>query len=98
MRAMKKLLLAIILICAAPVFCHAQGIHYVNGYVTRAGVYVPGHWETNANGNFYDNWSTRGNYNPYTGKPGWITQPPARPWVPQRAGYYDAFGVWHPGR
>ncbi len=44
--------------------------HYVNPYVTRNGDYVGGHYRTNRNNNTYDNYGTRGNYNPYTGRTG----------------------------
>lgn len=45
---------------------------YVNGYVKRDGTYVDGHFKSNNNGYKYDNYSTQGNVNPYTGKPGTI--------------------------
>jgi hypothetical protein len=48
----------------------AQSSHYVRGYVTRSGTYVLPHRQTNPNGIRSDNWSTKGNVNPYTGKPG----------------------------
>lgn len=38
--------------------------HYKNG------TWVAGHFRTHPNDNFYDNWSTIGNVNPYTGKRG----------------------------
>ncbi len=44
--------------------------HYVNPYVTRNGDYVGGHYRTNRNNNTYDNYGTRGNYNPYMGRTG----------------------------
>ena len=46
------------------------GSHSVRPHITRDGVYVPGHRQTNPNSSRYDNWSTKGNTNPYTGKPG----------------------------
>jgi hypothetical protein len=48
-----------------------QGYHYNNGYLN----------------NPWDNWSTRGNYNPFTGLPG--TRTPQGP-------HYDQNGVYHP--
>ncbi len=42
----------------------------VRPYVRRDGVYVPSHRRTVPDGNRWNNWSTRGNVNPYTGKPG----------------------------
>lgn len=46
------------------------GSHDVRGYTTKKGTYVAPHKQTNPNGSKSDNWSTRGNVNPYTGKPG----------------------------
>jgi hypothetical protein len=46
--------------------------HYVSGYTTKNGVYVPPHHATNPNDTKLDNWSTRGNVNPYTGKAGTV--------------------------
>ena len=37
------------------------------GYFRSDGTYVQGHWRSAADGNFWNNWSTWGNYNPYTG-------------------------------
>ncbi len=85
---MKATLLSLALLPALIACSLAQGSHWVSSYYTRNGTYVPGHYETNHNGTFYDNWSTKGNWNPYTGQPGWIKQP--------RNGYYDRNGVWHP--
>ncbi|MCE1235174.1 MAG: hypothetical protein LWW93_02335 [Hyphomicrobiales bacterium] len=44
--------------------------HYVRPYVTSRGTVVQGHQQTNPNHTRADNWSTKGNVNPYTGKPG----------------------------
>ena len=43
---------------------------YVSGYTRSNGTYVSGHYRSCANGTTSDNWTTRGNYNPYTGQPG----------------------------
>lgn len=45
---------------------------FVNGYTRSDGTYVQPHYRSNPDGNIYNNWSTKGNYNPYTGKPGTI--------------------------
>lgn len=43
----------------------------VRGYVRRStGTYVMPHQRTNPNRSRLDNWSHKGNYNPYTGKAG----------------------------
>ena len=46
------------------------GSHSVRGYVTKGGTYVAPHYRTNPNSYRLDNWSTKGNVNPYTGKLG----------------------------
>lgn len=53
------------------------GDHYVRGYSRKDGTYVAPHYQTNPNSTTSDNYSTRGNINPYTGQPG--TKPDTRP-------------------
>lgn len=55
---------------------NSSGEHYVQGHTRRDGTYVEGHHQTNPNSTQYDNWSTKGNVNPYTGKEG--TKEPTR--------------------
>ena len=43
---------------------------HVNGYYRTDGTYVQPHWRSSPNYTTYDNWSTRGNVNPYTGQVG----------------------------
>ncbi|RDK04598.1 hypothetical protein [Paraburkholderia lacunae] len=50
----------------------SSGEHYVSGYTRSNGTYVSGHHQTNPNGTKYDNWSSKGNVNPYTGKKGTV--------------------------
>lgn len=50
----------------------AQGSHYVEGYTRSNGTYVAPHYQTNSNGNAYDNYSSRPNVNPYTGQQGTV--------------------------
>lgn len=60
---------AIILICAAalaaPVLAKST-----RGYVKKDGTYVAPHQSSNPNSTQRDNWSSKGNVNPYTGKEG----------------------------
>lgn len=49
----------------------AQGYHYVRPHVRKNGTYVPGHYRTNPDGNRFNNWSTKGNVNPFTGRKGY---------------------------
>jgi hypothetical protein len=48
----------------------SPGYHYVSAYTRHNGTVVQGHYQTNPNGTRNDNWSTRGNVNPFTGEPG----------------------------
>lgn len=48
----------------------SPGYHSVRGYTRRDGTYVAAHHATNPNGTRADNWSTRGNVNPFTGRLG----------------------------
>lgn len=43
---------------------------YVRGHKTKNGTYVKAHRRSNPDKNFNNNWSTKGNDNPYTGKEG----------------------------
>jgi len=53
------------------VFCgFAQADTHVRGYYKSNGTYVAPYERTDANGTTSDNYSHRGNINPYTGKPG----------------------------
>ena len=44
---------------------------YVQPYYRKDGTYVSGHYRSSPNSNPYDNWSSKGNVNPYTGKKGY---------------------------
>jgi hypothetical protein len=51
----------------------------VRGHVRKDGTYVQPHRRTKPDSNFNNNWSTRPNVNPYTGKEGsQVTPPPYR--------------------
>ena len=43
---------------------------YVQGYTKSDGTYVQGHYRSSPNGTTSDNYSTKGNINPYTGEYG----------------------------
>lgn len=43
---------------------------FVQGYTTKNGTYVAPHYRSAPDGNPYNNWSTVGNVNPYTGQLG----------------------------
>lgn len=76
------ILAAAMALTAAPAL--AQGSHYVQGYTRSDGTYVAGHYATNPNSTTSDNWSTKGNVNPYTGQPGTRNPtPPSNPYAPR---------------
>ena len=43
---------------------------YVQGYTKKDGTYVAPHYRSNPDSNPFNNYSTKGNVNPYTGQPG----------------------------
>ena len=65
---MKKLL-TLIAFCLTIGTASTQSI-YVSPYVKSNGTYVGGHHRSKADGNFYNNWTTKGNVNPFTGSRG----------------------------
>lgn len=67
---MKTLLLLFVIFI--PNLGVAQTIQYINPYFRTNGTYVPGHYKTTRDNNIYNNWSTRGNSNPFTGRRGYI--------------------------
>jgi hypothetical protein len=72
----------------------AQNEHWVQPHMTRNGEYVQGHMQTNPDGNPYNNWSTRGNVNPYTGQPGTVNpyqHEPARPYTGYNPADHNGF-------
>ena len=48
----------------------SSSVRYQSGYTRSDGTYVQGHYKTNSNSSNHDNFSTRGNSNPYTGSTG----------------------------
>lgn len=66
---MKKTVFLGFLLVAASAF--AADV-YVQPHVTSNGTYVPGHYRTSPDSNPYNNYSTQGNYNPYTGQQGTV--------------------------
>lgn len=65
---MKKMLLAVavVLTFQAPAYADT----WVNGYCKSNGKCVKGYWRSDPNSTTSDNYSTKGNVNPYTGKKG----------------------------
>ena len=74
---MKQIITAIFIafgLMASPVYAKRTGTgggsHSVKGHVKKDGTYVQPHRATNPNNTQRDNWSSKPNTNPYTGKPG----------------------------
>ena len=73
---MKKLVVGAVLIAlAGPVMAKEVS---VRGYVRSDGTYVQPHQQTAPNDTRQDNWSSKPNVNPYTGKQGTVD-----PWTPK---------------
>lgn len=51
------------------------GDHYVQPHYRSDGTYVPGHYRTNADDSFWNNYSSWGNVNPYTYRVGNVVPP-----------------------
>lgn len=45
---------------------------YVRGHLRNDGTYVQPHYRTTPDSSRLNNWSTQGNYNPYTGRAGTV--------------------------
>lgn len=71
---MKTLILfALFLVSSIAIFGQVNSnYHYVNGYTRSDGTKVQGYYRTNPNATNTDNYSTKPNTNPWTGKPGTI--------------------------
>jgi hypothetical protein len=55
---------------ASPGTGSSSSSHSVKGHFKKDGTYVAPHRATNPDGRFTNNYSTKGNVNPYTGKDG----------------------------
>jgi hypothetical protein len=93
----RGLMVAVVLLVAATAQAEIRVQHglgpslpapvYVRPYVTYTGNYVGGHYRSAPDGNFYNNWSTYPNYNPYTGQQGYRLTP----YQPYRSYYYAPY-------
>ena len=50
----------------------SEAVVRVNGYTKKSGTYVMPSYRSSSNSFKYDNYSAKGNYNPYTGKKGTV--------------------------
>lgn len=72
---MKKLIISSVLVLSLFGFMalnisQADAATRVRGYITKKGTYVAPSYRSSSNKVKYDNYSSKGNYNPYTGKKG----------------------------
>lgn len=65
---MSRIIAAILVVIATAGSASAD--HYVRGHFRSNGSYVPGHMRSSPDSSFYNNYSTYGNFNPYTGSAG----------------------------
>ena len=73
---MKKLLLVLALLVGVLSFsasADARTTRVKGYYKPSTGRYVVPHYKTTPNRSKFDNFSTKGNYNPYTGKKGTVS-------------------------
>jgi len=73
MRKLIRLMLSTLLMLGISISvngAYARSPHRVRGYTKKSGTYVAPHWRTNPDKSKFNNYSTKGNYNPYTGKKG----------------------------
>lgn len=64
-------LIFIVLFCSLNLLAQSNDI-YVPGFTRSDGTYVPGYYKTRSDGDCSNNYSSKGNYNPHTGKVGTI--------------------------
>jgi tetratricopeptide (TPR) repeat protein len=92
-RCVVRLLLVLALLSPSAVLAGDKGSGgsvYVRGYTRSNGTYVAPYYRSAPDGNFYNNWSTKGNVNPYTGKPGTRVTPPSN-YGGYQPSYYGSF-------
>ena len=65
---MKTIFLLLSLLAAG----QAMAVQSVSGYYRSSGTYVQPHYRTSPNSTLFDNYSTQGNINPYTGQAGTV--------------------------
>ena len=66
-----RVLIAAAVMLATVGAARAQDVYH-RGYTTQQGTYVQPHYQTRPDGNPFNNYSTQGNINPYTGQPGTV--------------------------
>lgn len=72
---MKKLLMLVVLSVAIGIAVgnsYAQSPTYVKGYIKKNGTYVMPYYKTTPDVSKFNNYGTKGNINPFTGKEGTV--------------------------
>ena len=77
---MRNFFIGIFAACFAASPAHSAGSHGKRGYFKKDGTYVAPSQATNPNTTKLDNYSSKGNVNPYTGKEGSVD-----PYAPKKA-------------
>lgn len=77
-----RTLLTLAALSLAATTAFSAGSHSTRGYTKKDGTYVAPSRATNPNSSKADNYSTKGNFNPYTGKEG--TKDPYAPAKPAK--------------
>ena len=83
---MKRIALLLVVLSGS-----ALADQYVNPYIRQDGSYVQGYMRSSPNSSTYDNYSTRGNTNPYTGERGYTNPAPTYPSYPSYGTGYGGY-------
>lgn len=90
---LRKMALFLVVLAAGTVASQdANAADYVRGYLRSSGTYVAPHYRSSADGNFYNNWGTYPNINPYTGSIGTRRTPSYRSYPTYRS--YGSSSRW----
>lgn len=90
---MKKMTFVVAVLLAGSAF--ARDV-YVQPHVTKNGTYVDGYHRTAPDSSQFNNYSTQGNTNPYTGQAGTVNPYTQQQQIqPVQHCYHDAYGNRH---
>lgn len=72
---MKKIfvLISLLAVLGFGILNYAEARVGVRGSYRSNGTYVQPHYRSDPDSSRWNNWSTKGNYNPYTGKKGYVS-------------------------
>lgn len=93
---MKKIISVVLLLIMLGSFSIVEAAVRVKGYHRKDGTYVQPHYRSSPNRTKFDNYSTKGNVNPYTGKAGTVdphTASPSRLNSPPTSSYTTTHNV-----